>query len=194
MVMNPLGVALKEWAVICRALAEGRQAILLRKGGIAEEAGSFSLEHTRFWLLPTYVHQQRGGIVEEELPHLKQVEAERPPQGVLRLSHFATVEGVYHVHDLPAAWKLAGLHGWTQDTVAARFNYREPGIYVLPVRVYKAAQIHEIPDKPEYAGCKSWVKLDRELPTAGAVPVLSEEAFDDVLRALDRILQPTAWV
>jgi len=45
--------ALKEWAVTCRALAEGRQAILLRKGGIGEAGGAFQVEHTRFWLLPT---------------------------------------------------------------------------------------------------------------------------------------------
>ena len=57
-----LKYAFKEWADICRALALGRQAIILRKGGIAERGGSFQAEHTRFWLYPTYVHQQRSGI------------------------------------------------------------------------------------------------------------------------------------
>ena len=28
--------ALKEWAIICKALEEGRQVVLLRKGGILE--------------------------------------------------------------------------------------------------------------------------------------------------------------
>jgi hypothetical protein len=188
-----LSVAFKEWAVICRALAEGRQAIILRKGGVAENGGEFTVEHTRFWLLPTYVHQQRAGVIEEAWPLLEQAEAERPPAGVVRLSHFAEVPGVYHVRDLSSAWRLAGLHLWTQDTVEARFAYRTPGLYVLPVRVY-AAQPIEIPETPYYAGCKSWVNLEQALPTAGAVPVRTEEAFDDVLRALDRILQPTAWV
>ena len=54
--------AFKEWAVICRALAEGKQALILRKGGIAETGGEFAVEHTRFWLFPTYTHQQRDGI------------------------------------------------------------------------------------------------------------------------------------
>jgi hypothetical protein len=44
--MTELGVALKEWAVICQALAEGRQTILLRKGGIAEPGGAFRVEHS----------------------------------------------------------------------------------------------------------------------------------------------------
>ena len=38
--------------------AQVRQAILLRKGGSAEAGGELRVEHTRFWLFPTYVHQQ----------------------------------------------------------------------------------------------------------------------------------------
>src|SRR5260370_15414151 len=89
--------ALKEWAVICRALADGTQSLLLRKGGIDEAAGAFAVEHTRFWLLPTWTHQQREGIVETALPLLKEVEAERPPAGVLRLTHWARITGGYQV-------------------------------------------------------------------------------------------------
>jgi hypothetical protein len=38
------------------------------------------------------------------------------------------------------------------------------------------------------------VELDQELPTEGAVPVLDDEAFRNVLRSLDTLLQPTALV
>jgi hypothetical protein len=192
--MSTLRYAFKEWAVICRALAEGRQALILRKGGIAESGGEFQLEHTRFWLYPTYLHQQKGGITSEVVPLLEQVEAERPPQGIVRLSHFVEVSGVYHLHDLPSAWKLAGLHGWSQETVQARFEYRRPGLYVLPARVYRSPQVFDLTETADYAGCRSWVELDRDLSTEGATPVLSDEAFDDLLRTLERLLQPTAWV
>ena len=57
--------AFKEWAVICQALADGKQALILRKGGIAEAGDDFQVEHTRFWLFPTFVHQQRDGIKPE---------------------------------------------------------------------------------------------------------------------------------
>jgi len=53
-----LKIALKEWAVVCRALERGRQILLLRKGGIYEAAGEFELEHRRFLLFPTYLHQK----------------------------------------------------------------------------------------------------------------------------------------
>ena len=191
--MTTLRHALKEWAVICRALAEGRQAIILRKGGIAESGGEFQVEHNRFWLYPTYVHQQKDGITPEAVPLLEQAEAVRPPSGVVRLSHFAEVAGIYHVHDIVGAWRLEGLHGWSQETVRARFDYRRPGLHVLPVRVYRVPSVFELPETPAYAGCRSWVELERELPTEGATPVLTELEFDDVLRTLDRLLEPTAW-
>ncbi len=184
--------ALKEWAVICQALATGRQALILRKGGIAEPGGDFELEHTRFWLFPTYLHQQSTGIRPEALPLLEQVEAERPPAGAIRLSHFADVIGVYHLHDTVGALLIRHLHLWSDETVAARFAYRTPGLYVMPVRVYRARQVFELPDTAHYAGCRSWVELERELPTEGASPVLADEPFQDLLRQLNALLNPTA--
>jgi hypothetical protein len=186
--------AFKEWAAICKALADGKQALILRKGGIAEESGEFRLEHTRFWLYPTYVHQQREGIKPDALPLLEQAEAEKPPAGVIRLSHFAEAVGVYHVHDLATALMVQSMHQWSAETVMARFHYRRPGLYVIPVRVYRAAEVFELPDLPRYAGCKTWVELERELPTAGAIPVLHDAQFNEILRTLDTVLNPTAFV
>jgi hypothetical protein len=178
--MSTLQQALKEWAVICRALAGGRQALLLRKGGIAEHSGQFQVEHRWFWLFPTYVHQQKDGIVPEAVPLLEQAEAERPPQGIVRLTHLAEAVESYHVRDLATAEKLAGLHIWSPQTVRARFEYRRPGLHVLLVRVYQSPQGFDLPETTEYTGCRSWVELDRALPTDGATPVLEEGAFEEV--------------
>lgn len=185
--------ALKEWAVICRALAEGKQSLLLRKGGIEEATGAFALEQTRFWLLPTYLHQQREGIVTQALPLLQDVEAEKPPAGVLRLTHWAEVTGVYQVRDVVPALMLAHLHLLSEDTVRKRFAYRMPGLNALSVRVYRAAQMHEIADRPEYQGCHSWVGLHEELSTDGSVPVLDDGEYRDLVVSLDLLLNPTAF-
>src|SRR5579871_3444210 len=99
--------AFKEWAVICRALADGKQSLILRKGGIEEASGDFRLEHMRFWLFPTFAHQQEEGIRPEARPLLERAKADRPADGILRLTHFAEVTGVYHVHDLGSALLLA---------------------------------------------------------------------------------------
>ncbi|MDQ7011556.1 MAG: DUF1802 family protein [Mariprofundaceae bacterium] len=184
--------AFKEWAVICKALAEGRQAIVLRKGGIAEKDGLFRPEHTSFWLYPTYLHQQEKGIKAEALPLLEAVNAEKPAAGTVCLSHYVEVPGVYHVNDLTPLLLLAPLHLWSEETVKQRFAYRQPGLYVLPVRVHRALQTVKVTETPEYAGCKSWVELDQDLSTAGAKPVLDDDAFQEVMRKLDALLNPTA--
>jgi len=187
-----LAHAFKEWAVICRALAEGKQALILRKGGIAETAGEFAVEHTRFWLFPTYVHQQRSGIREDAAFLLKEAEAARPPAGTIYLSHWAEVTGIYRIRDLTPALLLAHLHFWSEETVRKRFAYREPGINALAVRIYRAPEVHTIADTAYYQGCKSWVDLDQAFPTEGSVPVLADKDYNDVKWNLDMLLNPTA--
>lgn len=162
-----LGIAFKEWAVVCRAIASGRQALILRKGGIAEEGGIFRPEHPRFWLYPTYVHQQTGGTK----PDAQLAADHRPPAGVVRLSHFVDVTDVRFLNDLDAALALDGEHVWTADTVRQRFHYRTPGLYVLRVRAFAVPTPFDVIESPAYAGCKTWVELDQPLPTDGAVPV-----------------------
>ena len=54
------------------------------------------------------------------------------------------------------------------------------------------AQTVELPDTAYYQGCRSWVELERELPTEGATPVLTEERMRDLRRSLDLLLNPTA--
>src|SRR5262245_42465127 len=116
-----LNIAFKEWAVICKALAEGKQALILRKGGIAEAGNTFKPEHKRFWLYPTYVHQQEHGIKPEYAALLQEAEKERPSPGTVRLSHFVEVPGVYHAASLESVQMLDGLHLWTDETVRNRF-------------------------------------------------------------------------
>jgi hypothetical protein len=188
--------AFKEWAVVCWALAEGRQALILRKGGIAEEGGVFRPEHERFWLFPTYVHQQREGIKAEALPLLQAAESDRPPAGVLRLSHFAEVTGVFFVERLDTALALDRLHIWSPETVMKRFAYRESGLYLLAVRIQRVPKPFDVALKPEYDGCKTWVDLGDlrdELPIDGATPVIDSRHYGDFLEELDGILHPRAY-
>jgi hypothetical protein len=186
-------VAFKEWAVVCRALAEGRQALILRKGGISESGGEFRPEHERFVLLPTYFHEQhRTGTKPEYLPLLDAAEADRPPGGRLRFTHLANVTAVRKVMDLAPALALAHLHAWTDDVVRQRFHYRTPGLYVMTVRVSALPAAVEVPDRPEYAGCKTWVDLMETVPTDGATPVLGDAAFADYARAVDDALSATS--
>src|SRR5262249_51219216 len=146
--------AFKEWAVICKALAAGRQALILRKGGIAEEGGIFKPDHSRFWLYPTFVHQQTSGIKPDGGPLLQEAEADRPAPGLVRLSHFAEVSGVFFLRRIEDALAIDKFHLWSGETVRQRFAYRSPGLFVLATRIYRVPQALTVPSKPEYDGCK----------------------------------------
>jgi hypothetical protein len=187
--VSGLPIAFKEWAVICDALAHGDQTIILRKGGIAETGPTFEAEHPRFWLYPTYLHQKADALVPAARSRLEQVEAERTPMGLLRLSHVAEVAAVYSIREEETALRLAGLHLWSAATVRQRFHYRRPGLTVLAVRVAERMPTIEVAETAAYAGCKSWVELDQPLPTEGARPVISDERFAETLRVLDALLR-----
>ena len=47
-------IAFKEWDVICEALEDGRQSVILRKGGIHEGREGFSFAHEEFVLFPIF--------------------------------------------------------------------------------------------------------------------------------------------
>jgi hypothetical protein len=187
-----LGHAFKEWAVVCQALGDGRQALIIRKGGIAEVGGAFTPEHRRFWLYPTYVHQQRDGIKPEALPLLQEAERQRPQRGTLRFTHFAEVSGGYHVHHLAAVLLLDRLLIWSEGTIRKRFEYRAPGLFVLPVRIFRAQEPFVLPERVDYEGCKTWVELEEALATDSGVAVLDDRAYANVLELVDRLLNPTA--
>lgn len=176
--------ALKEWAVVCEALASGRQTLILRKGGIHEERDGFRVEHGEFWLFPTRFHQERGEIVPDAHPLLERAIAARPPEGTIRFQNYAVVSDVFHVTDEALLPSLAGLHILSEETVRRRFHYRTPGLFVLAVRIYRLPEPIEIAESPHFAGCRSWVELPGELPTAEVKAVLSDgqatKVFDDI--------------
>lgn len=182
--------AFKEWAAVCRAMAEGRQALVLRKGGIAEEGGVFRPDHARFWLFPTYLHQKPDALKPAAAAGLPDVQRQRPPADVVRLSHYVEVPAAFRADRLEQVLELDAYHVWSEATVRQRFAYRGPGLYVLPTRVYAAADPVEVPNRPEYDGCKTWVDFGADIPAAG-VPVVSDRAFADILEAIDRAIHPT---
>lgn len=172
-------IAFKEWAAICDALALGHQTIILRKGGIHEGHSGFRVAHHHFWLFPTYLHQEedRDKLVPEAWPSLISTCENRPPHDRIPLHLLAEVTDVVELHDEVSVTRLAGRHWWSPRTITERFHYRQPGLFLLMVRIYKSATISELPNSPHFAGCRSWVDLPQPIPTAGLTPVLPDVEF-----------------
>src|SRR5260221_7747818 len=165
-------IAFKEWAVVCGALATGRQTIILRKGGIDEGREGFRVKHDEFWLLPTRFHQDASQIVPDALPLWQQVQNSQGatgsasvPPGKFQIDLYAVVEEVFEVRELSVLQRLADEHILSKETIEQRFHYRHPGLFVLAVRIYQIPKSIEVNDSPYIAGCKSWVELSEPLHT-----------------------------
>jgi len=181
-------IALKEWSAICSALGDGTQSLILRKGGIHEGRDGFRVAHREFWLFPTYAHEAASGLENEANALLARAEAERPSPGLVRISQYAVVTDVHEVREESRLAHLAGQHLWSPQTVSDRFQYRQPGLFVLMLRIYAGEAPQVIPDSPHFAGCRSWVELPLELSTTGFAPVLSDHEFVLRREALHRAL------
>ena len=181
--------ALKEWAAVCAALAQGRQSILLRKGGIAETGDGFRVEHDEFWLYPTRFHQAEDELIADAGGLLDDPLFNPPPEGLVRLKLYAVVEQVFQLSRPEQLGALDGLHVLSPATLLKRFEYRQPGLNVLLVRTYQRGELFEVTESPHFAGCKSWVDLRNKLPTGGLSPVMDDTLFDaltaDVRMRLD---------
>lgn len=184
--------AFKEWAVICAALGEGRQSVILRKGGIHEGRAGFHIAHSELWLFPTWLHQiEPDTLTPEAQPLLERALAERPSSAQIPLQYYAVVQQVHEIQDESLLPRLEGLHLWSHRTVVNRFHYRQPGLFALAVRVYRLPEAIWIPDSPHFGGCRTWVDLPRELETAGCEPVLSDAEFEERNAALSQALAPS---
>ncbi len=187
--MNSCQVALKEWAVVVDALLRGEHVLLLRKGGIMERRGGFQVEHQSFFLFPTYLHQNRVDLVDELRERLPEAEVVRSMAQAIVLAAFAKVESAQWVDDLSVLQRLDGLHALSASAVEGRFRYGErPGLWAVLLRVYRSRTPLEIPDRPEYAGCRSWVPLAEPLPCELSETVLDDAVFLAMSRqALERL-------
>lgn len=182
-------IAFKEWAVVCAALADGRQTVILRKGGIHEGREGFRVERREFWMFPTAFHQQAEDVIPDAVPLLEQVRAAETPNRVA-LKLYAVVAEVHHVQDLAVLSRLSGQHIWSAKTVEQRFHYRSPGLFALIVRVYRRESPIDIEVSAHMAGCKSWVGLPSPLSTDELRPVLDDDAFERQRQKIAAAVKP----
>jgi len=159
--MTAAGVetAFKEWAVVCRALARGRQRVILRKGGIVEPGGVFRLEHREFLLMPTFLHQSLESVIPAARDLLVDIDADRPPEGTVVLRHKARVTGTVRVTGLDELGRFRGDHIWSDAVVAERFHRWGDGLEVLEVEVTALPEPVVLPWRESFGGCRSWVDL-----------------------------------
>jgi len=176
-------IAFKEWAAVCEALAAARQTIILRKGGIHEGREGFRVQHRRFGLYPTNFHQSAAALSADAAEFVQRARAgTKPGSGVssaeaVPVRLLAEVAEVHELATEAAALRLASHHIWSESTVLQRFHYKQPGLFLLVVRIFKLPGPVALEETTEIAGCKSWVTLPTPFSTAELTPVLDNEQF-----------------
>ena len=177
--------ALKEWAVLCDALAAGDVVAMVRKGGIREQRAGFAVRHDRFLLYPTYFHEKAAELQPRFVERLPAAQARRPSAGEIRIELACDAAAVWTVRDLERLRAIEPAHGMAWPAVEARFHYKgRPELRVVAVRVHRLAAPATFPETRRYQGCVSWVALDEPVDVTGAVPVLDDRAFDERLARL----------
>ena len=179
-------VGYKEWVAVSDALLEGRQHLLLRKGGIHEGRKGFSFRHDAFAVFPTRFHAQAA-----------QIRGPRPEGG--GADEWEVGEEVFFEVWCEAVWAhtlsdwnqvkaLEPFHVWTEDLVRERFDCGDvQQIHCALVRVYRLTEPFTVPYAKGYGGCRTWVNLPVRPPEL-MEPVVEDSAFEAARTAIETIL------
>ena len=177
--------ALKEWSAAVHALLDGRQTVLLRKGGIGEKR--FDVAAQRFLLFPTVAHSHAERVRPEHQDLLAPAAADSDDTHIT-VRAGANVVAAVAVSNPDGLPDIEPLHIWTAESVREdRLDFRPR--HRLTVLVVQACPLVEpvcLARTPDYAGCTSWVDLPVQ-PKWGA-PVHDDatllEVADRVRRAV----------
>lgn len=188
-------LALKEWSVVCRALEEAKQSILLRKGGILEYKTGFEISQKNFLMYPTLEHQskeylQPNYLQEFELFLKANDSVSQVKSNTIRI--LTRIEAIQEVNDETILSKLEKYHIWNEKYVNMRMKYN-PKIPVkaLLLRVYKLPEPISIDVNPKWAGCKSWIDIELTKRNGNSYdnidellnqcePVIKEDEFQEI--------------
>ena len=150
--------ALKEWSAAVHALLDGRQTVLLRKGGIREKR--FEVSASRFVLFPTVAHSHAERVRPENRDLLAAAAADSTDTEVT-VRAGARVVAAVEVNRPDGLGAIEPLHIWTAESVRAdRLDFRpKHRLTVLVVQACPLSEPARLTRIADYAGCTSWVKV-----------------------------------
>jgi hypothetical protein len=178
--------ALKEWATVVQALEAGDQLVILRKGGILDVASGFVIESKKFLLFPTFEHQSFENLKPRFHKYMDLVKKAKPRDGANKITSYAEVIAEADLTDENKINKLSEFHVWSDSYIKTRIRW-------MPQKATKAVFLKtylidefEIPLKPEYHGCKSWIDINANIDSGR--PVLSESELHLKLNKFKEII------
>ncbi|MFQ5969616.1 MAG: DUF1802 family protein [Nitrososphaerales archaeon] len=175
---------LKEWAVVVKALEEGKQCILFRKGGILD--AGFSLESPEFLLFPTFEHQTKDYLKEEYKGKFDEILVSRRADNVT-ITSAAKLVASKEISSKETLLSLANYHVYNDDFIDYRMRWnQEQPMSVLFVRTYSLTSALTIEILPEYAGCRSWIKVNANVSLGR--PSLQDKEFKELKQEIEELV------
>lgn len=184
--------ALKEWAIAQEALLSGDTILLLRKGGIRETSGRFSVAQSRVLLYPTYEHQQPHLLKPPYADRVQPVPSGWHPNTVT-LCAWADITHIFQITTAEIVERLLPFHIWTAALATERLKWKpQQPLYVLLVRAHRLAEPLTLPYQESYGGCKSWIDVllpaeYLENPFVDA-PVLTQEQYASRVKEIEQVV------
>ncbi len=150
--------ALKEWSAAVHAMLDGRQTVLLRKGGIHEKR--FDVTADEFIFFPTVAHSHADRVRPEHRELLAPAAEDSTADEVVLRAGAKVIDAV-DVTRPDGLDDLADTHIWTVGSVRSdRLDFRpRHRLTVLVVQARPLLRPLRLARQPSYAGCTSWVEL-----------------------------------
>jgi hypothetical protein len=163
---------LREWQSVCTAIADGRNHVLIRKGGIAEGRGGFAIRRNFFGLLPTLFHQSKVAAIDVPTPPTT-------------ISLICQLVEAYTLPSLTPLQALGPYHAYSAEQLEARQNYKpERPITLLIVRPFLLRKPIEVVQGQVQAVCRSWAELPLTAGLGGIEAIIDAVKMDQTLDAL----------
>lgn len=187
----PNHTALKEWASVIAAIESGDQCLLIRKGGIADSR--FGVEADRFYLFPTYLHQEEKQFKPEYRHYLEATRIVGGEPNRVVISSWCEVAASFSVRERGALHRLEPFVIFTSSTLDERYRFRpDQAVHVVAVRAWKLPAPVAIAVQPAYGGCRSWLSVEDEIDIAGSSRVLRDEELQSRIAEVASVLNAPA--
>ena len=182
-------VALKEWASVLAACAQGEQLVFIRKGGLIEPGGGFEFRAPLFLLYPTYEHQTVTFLRSPFQALFEDAMGQKPADGHVTLTLCGEVAYATQSRDADLLKQLEPFHIYNEAFMSQRLRWQPDQPLVIGViRAWRLPAPVSLPLSSRYVGCKSWVDLEQPVSLAQATPVLDDAAFSERLSRIQAIL------
>ena len=149
-------------------MLRGETSLIFRKGGIAEGREGFRFRHERFFLFPTFFHEQADRL-RIDAPIVE------PEPDAVNFPAYVHVEFTRWIEDLRLLQPLSDLHILKPEVLEQRFAYDDPkGLHLATIRVFRVTPVWSLPFQKSFGGYRSWVELPEAPAKLRFTPVIDD--------------------